>query len=64
MNQTWKATHQLCDSDGIPNGEELMQVHHGGEAHYYPQDVWEQGGRAYTDTMLSKDGWSAVPIHQ
>jgi hypothetical protein len=58
MSKTFKATHLLCDSDGIANGEELMQV---GDA-YYPQDVWEQGGRAYTETMLHETGWSVQPI--
>lgn len=62
MSNVWKATHLLCDTDGIPNGEELMMVRARGEAVYYPQDVWEQGGRAYTDTMLAADGWSTQPI--
>lgn len=58
----WKPTHNLCDDDGIPNGEQLMMVRDCGEAVYYPQDVWEHGGRAYTDKMLNEHGWSAQPI--
>lgn len=62
MIQNWKATHLLCDSDGIPNGEELMQVSSQGEHVFYPQDVWSQGGRAYTEPMLAQLGWSVQPI--